>query len=63
MKTKYHSSLLFICLLFVLTMSCSKDEDTPDVPSSTERYTGDSYGELNSPWVAFISELTQQTRW
>ena len=63
MKTKYHSSLLFICLLFVLTMSCSKDEDTPDVPSSTERYTGDSYGELNSPWVKDEKQQSHQTIW
>ena len=63
MKTKYRSSLLFICLLFVLTMSCSKDEDTPDVPSSTERYTGDSYGELNSPWVKDEKQQSHQTIW
>ena len=63
MKTKYNTSLLFICLLLALTNSCCKDEDTPDVPSSTERYTGDSYGELNSPWVKDEKQQSHQTIW
>jgi hypothetical protein len=33
---------ILIILSLLLNVSCSKDEDTPDVPPSTERYTGDS---------------------
>jgi hypothetical protein len=63
MKTKYNTSLLFICLLLALTNSCCKDEENPDVQPSTERYTGDSYGELNSPWVKDEKQQTHQTIW
>lgn len=54
---------IFILSLLLLTLSCSKDEDTPDVPPSTERYTGDSYGELNSPWVKDEKQQSHQTIW
>ena len=30
---------------------------------STERYTGDSYGELNSPWVKDEKQKSHQTIW
>ena len=54
---------ILIILSLLLNVSCSKDEDTPDVPPSTERYTGDSYGELKSPWVKDEKQKNHQTRW
>ena len=54
---------ILVILGLLLTVSCSKDEDAPDVPPSTERYTGDSYGELNSPWVKDEKQKSHQTRW
>ena len=54
---------ILVILGLLLTVSCSKDEGTPDVPPSTERYTGDSYGELNSPWVKDEKQKSHQTIW
>ena len=45
-------------------MSCSKDEDNgSEPPISEERYTGDSYQDLHSPWVKDPSQKTHVTRW
>lgn len=54
--------LVILCLL-ILTVSCSKDDDVPDEKPSSERYTGDSYDELNSPWVKDETQNSHQTRW
>ena len=44
--------------------SCSKDDDGGDIiPSGEERYTGDTYQDLHSPWVKDPSQKTHVTRW
>ena len=44
-------------------MSCSKDNEEDVMPSSEERYTGDTYQDLHSPWVKDPSQKTHVTRW
>lgn len=56
-------SLLFLFALPILT-SCSKDDSEEEkaiVPS--ERYTGDSYGELKSPFVKNETSEDHETVW
>ena len=45
--------------------SCSKDDDDGGsiTPGSEERYTGDSYQDLHSPWVKGPNQKTHVTRW
>ena len=44
-------------------MSCSNDDGGSETPSSEERYTGDTYQDLHSPWVKDPSQTTHVTRW
>ena len=43
--------------------SCSKDDDGSITPPSEERYTGDTYQDLHSPWVKNPNQKTHVTRW
>ena len=43
--------------------SCSKDDDSSETPPSEERYTGDTYQDLHSPWVKNPSQKTHVTSW
>ena len=44
-------------LLFLTILSCIKD------PVPTERYTGDHFDQLNSPWVKEENTFGHETRW
>ena len=63
-KTKTYTCLLWLMILGTVTTSCSKDDDVggSDTPSE-ERYTGDSYQDLKSPWVKDSDKKTHFTRW
>ena len=69
MERKARTYIHFIGLLIFGTVmtSCSKEDDGDDggstSPSSEERYTGDTYQDLHSPWVKDPSQKTHVTRW
>ena len=49
---------LFAWLVFLtMLLSCTKD------PVPAERYTGDSFGQLDSPWVVDEDSFGHETRW
>jgi len=57
----------FLVLAAILPMSiisCSDNNDTPDVDEDAY-YSGDSYGELNSPYIHYSTELPKlhETTW
>ena len=65
-KARTYIYLLWLLTLGAVVTSCSKDEDEDGgslPPSSEERYTGDSYQDLHSPWVKDPSQKTHVTRW
>ncbi len=50
----------------LLNISCSSDEEEDNKDAEqlpTARYTGDSYGTLNSPWVQNEQSRSHTTRW
>ena len=73
MDRKARTYIFLLSLLFLGTAftSCSKVDDGERQssdgdsipPSSEERYTGDSYQDLHSPWVKNPSQKTHVTRW
>ena len=63
-KTRTYIYLLWLLTLGAVVTSCSKDDDDGgSIPSDEERYTGDSYQDLHSPWVKDPSQKTHVTRW
>ena len=63
-KARTYIYLLWLLMFVAVITSCSKDEDDGSItPSSEERYTGDSYQDLHSPWVKDPSQKTHVTRW
>jgi len=64
MRTNIYTYLVWLLILGATIVSCSKDEDNgSEPPISEERYTGDSYQDLHSPWVKDPSQKTHVTRW
>lgn len=61
-KIKIYACLAWLMILGSVTTSCSKDVEGGDTPSE-ERYTGDTYKDLHSPWVKNPSQMTHFTRW
>ncbi len=62
-KTKIYTCLVGLLILGAVTTSCSKDDEGGgDIPSE-QRYTGDAYTDLHSPWVKDPSLMTHFTRW
>ncbi len=61
-KVKIYACLAWLMILGSVTTSCSKDDEGGDTPSE-ERYTGDTYKDLHSPWVKNPSQMTHFTRW
>ena len=59
---KIYPCLAWLMILGAVTTSCSKDDEGGDMPSE-ERYTGDAYKDLHSPWVENPSQKTHLTRW
>lgn len=55
----------FVGLLVLSTMitSCNKDEEGGGEAPSEERYTGDTYQDLHSPWVKDPNKTTHFTKW
>ena len=63
-KTKIYASLVWLLIVGTMTTSCSKDDEGGgETPPSEERYTGDTYKDLHSPWVKDPSQTTHLTRW
>ena len=63
-RTKIYFHLVWLLILGAVTTSCNKDDDEGDSDSpSEERYTGDAYQDLNSPWVKDSDKKTHFTRW
>ena len=62
-KTRTNIHLIWLLFLGAAIMSCSKDNEEDVMPSSEERYTGDTYQDLHSPWVKDPSQKTHVTRW
>ena len=63
-KTKIYTSLVWLLILGAVTTSCSKDgESDSGATPSEQRYTGDAYKDLHSPWVKDPSLMTHFTRW
>ena len=63
-KTKTHASLVWLMILGALITACSNDDVVDDTnPISEGRYTGDTYQDLNSPWVRDSDKKTHYTRW
>ena len=63
-KARTYIYLLSLLVLGAAMTSCSKDDDDGSItPGSEERYTGDSYQDLHSPWVKDPSQKTHVTRW
>ena len=63
-KTKTYTSLVWLLIMGVVSVSCSKDDDVSDSDTpSEERYTGDAYQDLNSPWVKDANKMSHFTRW
>lgn len=54
---------ILILVSLLLSVSCTNDDEEREVLSPTERYTGDSYGELYSPWVQNEQSRNHVTRW
>ena len=62
-KTKIYTCIVGLLILGAVTTSCSKDDEGGgDIPSE-QRYTGDAYTDLHSPWVKDPSLMTHFTRW
>ena len=61
-KTKIYTCIVGLLILGAVTTSCSKDDEGGDTPSE-QRYTGDAYKDLHSPWVKDPSLMTHFTRW
>lgn len=53
----------FLCSMLLLVMSCSKD--AAEEKEEEQRYTGDSYNGLNSPFIHLSASLDKlhETRW
>ncbi len=62
-KTKIYTCLVWLLMLGAVITSCSKDDEDGSVTPSEERYTGDAYQDLHSPWVKDASQKTHFTRW
>ena len=62
-KTKIYTCLVWLLMLGAVTTSCSKDDEDGGSTPSEERYTGDAYKDLHSPWVKDPSLMTHFTRW
>ena len=63
-RTKTYACLLWLMILGTVVTACSNDDVVDDSdPYSEERYTGDAYQDLNSPWVRDSEKKTHYTRW
>ena len=63
-KARTYIHLIWLLVFGAAMTSCSKDDDGGDIiPSGEERYTGDTYQDLHSPWVKDPSQKTHVTRW
>ncbi len=63
-QSRTYIYLLWLLIWATAFTSCSKDDDDGSIPpSSEERYTGDSYQDLHSPWVKDPNQKTHVTRW
>ena len=62
-RTNIYTRLVWLLILGTLIASCNKDEDDDITTSSEERYTGDDYEDLHSPWVKDPSQKSHLTRW
>ena len=62
-RTNIYTRLVWLLILGTLIASCNKDEDDDITTSSEERYTGDDYQDLHSPWVKDPSQKSHFTRW
>ena len=70
-KARTYIHLIGLLILGAVMTSCSKDDDGEHqssddgsvTPPSEERYTGDTYQNLHSPWVKDPSQKTHVTRW
>ena len=61
-KTKIYACLLWLLMLVAVTTSCSKDDEGGSDSPCEERYTGDAYKDLHSPWVENPSLMIHFTR-
>ena len=62
-RTNIYTRLVWLLILGTLIASCNKDEDDDITTSSEEKYTGDDYQDLHSPWVKDPSQKSHFTRW
>ena len=62
-KTKIYTCLVWLLMLGAVTTSCSKDDEGGSDSPCEERYTGDAYKDLHSPWVENPSLMIHFTRW
>ena len=62
-RTNIYTRLVWLLILGTLIASCNNDEDDDITTSSEERYTGDDYQNLHSPWVKDPSQKSHFTRW
>ena len=62
-RTNIYTRLVWLLILGTLIASCNNDEDDDITTSSEERYTGDDYLDLHSPWVKDPSQKSHFTRW
>ena len=63
MNNKKYTCLAWVMIVGAVTTSCSKDDDGGGNPPSEQRYTGDTYNDLHSPWVENPSQMSHFTRW
>jgi len=63
MERRYIYCLVWLVVLSAMISSCSKDDEGGGEVPSEERYTGDSYQDLHSPWVKDPSKTSHFTRW
>ena len=62
-KMKIYACLAWFLMLGAMTTSCSNDDEAGSNAPDEERYTGDAYEDLHSPWVKNPSQMTHFTRW